>query len=517
MPEPDAAPWSMNEFYRLARELANSGSYPALLDLVWDALPRLGYPAVLTVDLFDAYRRAGRNADIEAAAWRLIPLSPEPARIAWAAASRIDSRAPGALMLARIAAVMIPGQAAVAACLAVCFDSRDEFALARRTARHHDILTGRTGQLASYHAGRSWEQQRWASAAVWYDRLAEIMPDHMRVRAFQQIVAERLARERAFPGALPIAELVGRVLPEGDRTSVLFVGARGEDVAARFRGIPPARLEVIGVDPELGQASDPAATGIALRYLRDVLSDRDEERDFFETRNGGGSSLFAASADAGRYTSALGVDWAQQLEAVARTRVRTTSVDAVAGRGDLGRVDSLYLNVQGGELAVLRGGRRTFESAVAVQVEVSFVGHYAGAPGWHQVNAELIEQGFVLVDIRSLQGVRRSRVGLDAKPVNRLGLNRWPSWQLAEAHLLYLRDPVDPARRGDRLFRSTRDWLVLALWAEYYGQIDIALEALMVLAEQPGLVEDPALAAGLAAQLPPVLEQYREFFRRHYH
>ncbi|MEQ9331534.1 FkbM family methyltransferase [Thalassobaculum sp.] len=516
MPEQGPEPWSTEDFYRRGRELIAGEAYSELLALIWDGLPRLQYPARLSIELLETYWRAGWTAEIEAAARRLLPHVQEPGRIAWEAAERMDEAAPSALRLARIAIVLSPHEPAATACLVNCLDAAGELGAALANARRHEALTGKPGQLASRQASHSWTQKRWESAAIWFDRLIETTPDHLRHQSFRHNIIEQRARERAFPGTLPIAGLVDRLLADGDRTSVLFVGARGEDMEARFRGMPPRRLEVIGIDPELGTASDPDGMGIALRYLRDILSDRDEERTFYETRSGGGSSLFPASAQAGRYTSAAGWSWGEQLEVVSRTQVRTTSVDAIRDRGDLGRVDALYVNVQGGELAVLQGGRRVFEDTVAVQVEVSFVEHYAGAPRWELVNAELVEQGFVLVDIRSVQGVRRTRVGLPARPDNRLGFNRWPSWHLAEAHLLYLRDPVDPARRGGRLFRSTRGWLVFALWAEYYGQIDIALEALMTLADEPSLVEDPTSAAALAAEVEPILERYRAYFRRHY-
>lgn len=516
MPEQVPEPWSKAEFYRRGQELVARKAYAELRDLIWDALPHLQYPPRLAIELLETYERAGWTDEIEAAVRRLLPHSPEPGRIAWAASERMDEAEPGALWLARAAMMLSPGEPVAAGRVVICLDAAGEFEAAVGNVRRHEVLTGKPGRLTSRMASASWNRKRWDSAAIWFDRLIEGTPDHLRHRSFRHTIDEQRARERAFPGTLPIAGLVDRLLADGDRTSVLFVGARGEDMEARFRGMPPRRLEVIGIDPELGTASDPDGMGIALRYLRDILSNRDEERTFYETRSGGGSSLFPASASAGRYTSASGQNWGEQLDVVSRTQVRTTSVDKIRERGDLGRVDALYVNVQGGELAVLAGGRRVFEDTVAVQVEVSFIDHYAGAPRWEQVNAELVEQGFVLVDIRSVQSVRRTRVGLQARPDNRLGFNRWPSWQLAEAHLLYLRDPVDPARRGGRLFRSTRDWLVFALWAEYYGQIDIALEALMTLAEEPALVEDPASVATLAVEIEPILEGYRAYFQRHY-
>jgi len=516
MPEQVPAPWSKADFVRRGQQLLESKSYAALIDLMWEALPHVDYSPALSTELFEVYRRAGRQVDIEKAAWRLIRLSRHPNRIAREAAIRLDRRSRRADALAQFAMVVAPDDPASVASLVACLDGKEEFTQALRNARRHEVITGRIGQLVGQRAEAAWVGKRWTAAAMWHGRLVEQSPRHLRLRALLQVAIEQRARERAFPDVLPIARLADRLLPEGDRTAILFVGARGEDVEARFRGIAPARLEVIGIDPELGAASDPDGSGIALRYLRDILADEDGERTFYETRRGGGSSLFPASASAARYTSASGQDWGGQLQVVESRTVRTTSVDAIRDRGDLGRVDALYVNVQGGELAVLQGGRRAFEDTVAVQVEVSFIEHYAGAPRWEQVNAELVEQGFVLVDIRSVQSVRRSRAGLPARPVNRIGFNRWPSWQLAEAHLLYLRDPVDPARRGGRLFRSTRDWLVFAVWAEYYGQVDIALEALMTLAEEPGLVDDPASAAVLAAEIEPVLERYRAYFRRHY-
>lgn len=504
------------ELRQRAKDLAKRGEHAALAGLLANAMWDLGYPIDLSIDLLDACRLARDRRALATNALRLVRYSAEPQRIAVEAARRMPMAWAEAVAFLRLAAVLVPDKASTVDGLVRFLDGRGAADEAQRQARHHDILTATPGGMSRRYAYEAWLGGRWAKAAAWFERLVAIVPGDFRVRSLQQVAFERWSKERAFPGTLPIAGLLDRLLPAGERTSMLIIGARDENINQRFRGIPPGRLEVIGVDPELGKVSDPAATEIAVRYLREVLSDRVEDRSFYETRNGGGSSLFRPAAAAARYMGPTGLSWGEQLRVAAERPVRTSSVDAVRQHGGLGRVDALYVNIQGGELAVLRGGRRTFADTVAVQVEVSFISHYEGAPDWRAVDTELVDQGFSLVDLRSLNSAGRTKVGFRGRTDNRLGYDRWPSRQLAEAHLLYLRDPLDLASRGEALFRSARDWLVFAVWAEHYGQIEIALEALMTLVDEPGLVEDPENVAGLAAGLGAVVERYRSYLGTHF-
>ncbi|GHD57105.1 hypothetical protein GCM10017083_38110 [Thalassobaculum fulvum] len=498
---------------RQVHGLAKRGDHASMIRLLSGALLKLGCPADLSIALLDALRAAGDVAAIGRTARRLARHSPEPDRIAREAARRLPLDSPEAQGLLRLASLVAPGDPTAIAGLVLCLDARGDQGTALRYSRRHEAASGERGTLLRRMAYETWQGQRWRAAVPWFERLADTVPRNLIIRSYLQNAVEKSSRDMVFPGAYPIAGLADRLLPAGDRTSVLFVGARGENLDIRFRGIPANRLEVIGVDPELAKASDPASTGIAVRYLRDALSDREEERTFYETSSGGGSSLFRPSPSAARYMSPVGRSWGEMLEVAAEHRMRTTSVDAIRARGDLGRVDALYVNIQGGELAVLEGGREAFADTVAVQVETSFISHYEGAPDWRAVDRELLAQGFVLVDVRNLMTAGRTKVGFRAHPDNRLGYDRWPSWQLAEAHLLYLRDPVEPANRGVRLFRRTRDWLVFALWAEYYGQVEIALEALMTLVDEPGIVDDPEQVAGIAGAIGPITERYRSYLR----
>lgn len=62
----------------------------------------------------------------------------------------------------------------------------------------------------------------------------------------------------------------------------------------------------------------------------------------------------------------------------------------------LPKVDLLKMDLQGGELAVMQGGREKLSEAVAVIPEVRFHRMYEGEPLWAELDLELRAQGFKL-------------------------------------------------------------------------------------------------------------------------
>ena len=78
-----------------------------------------------------------------------------------------------------------------------------------------------------------------------------------------------------------------------------------------------------------------------------------------------------------------------------RIEVEVRTLDEMAGTTLL-RPLVIKIDVQGGELQVLRGAERTLESADALLIECSFVELYAGQALAHQVIAYLAERGFRL-------------------------------------------------------------------------------------------------------------------------
>jgi FkbM family methyltransferase len=78
---------------------------------------------------------------------------------------------------------------------------------------------------------------------------------------------------------------------------------------------------------------------------------------------------------------------------VKRIEVATTTLDDLVGDRD---VSVLKLDVQGGEMDVLRGGSGTLARTRAVLLEVTFLSHYEGDATFEPLHEEMIRNGFHL-------------------------------------------------------------------------------------------------------------------------
>src|SRR5258708_21675421 len=83
-------------------------------------------------------------------------------------------------------------------------------------------------------------------------------------------------------------------------------------------------------------------------------------------------------------------------EVVSEQPVKTTRLDDVLEVGDC---DFLKIDVQGGELGVLRGATQLLEGTVVVHSEVEFAPIYKDQPLFSDVDAFLRARGFVLIDV----------------------------------------------------------------------------------------------------------------------
>jgi hypothetical protein len=75
-----------------------------------------------------------------------------------------------------------------------------------------------------------------------------------------------------------------------------------------------------------------------------------------------------------------------------RVPVQTRRLDDIA---EIEHLDFLKIDIQGGELSVLRNGAAKLAEAVMIQTEVSFVTLYRGQPPFGEIDAELRRQGFL--------------------------------------------------------------------------------------------------------------------------
>ena len=155
-----------------------------------------------------------------------------------------------------------------------------------------------------------------------------------------------------------------------------------------------------------------------------------------------------------------------------RVPVQTRRLDDIA---EIGHLDFLKIDIQGGELAVFEGGRRKLAHAAVVQTKISFVTLYRNQPHAGEIDLELRKQGFIPHCFAALK-----TWPLAPRVSNRSA--RQPYNQLLEADLVYVRDFSRPQLMGDEQLKH------LALIAHHcYGSLDLALRCVLLLDERQSL------------------------------
>lgn len=145
---------------------------------------------------------------------------------------------------------------------------------------------------------------------------------------------------------------------------------------------PNARYLLI----EANQACQPALEQLGVDYSISVLSDKEKAVTFYTRKDATtctGASLYLENTEFYREDNRV------------ETKVHTRLLDDVCDIPLDGKKVLLKLDCQGSELDVLQGGPNTLKHAQAVIMEVSFVEYNQGAPLCNQVDAFMLDQGFV--------------------------------------------------------------------------------------------------------------------------
>jgi FkbM family methyltransferase len=176
------------------------------------------------------------------------------------------------------------------------------------------------------------------------------------------------------------------------------IGARGGlsrpmEILYRFGVVRPAFFEP---DPE--EASRLTQRYTLSRVFKCALSEKDGNATLYVTREPACSSLLRPL----------------YLEIVDTQTVPTTRVDTLLRGNERGRYPEIVkLDVQGGELAVLRSFGDFLRGVVCIETEVSLRKIYEEQPLIDAVTEFLMDNGFGLVDLRVF-GVRFTRAALQA-------------------------------------------------------------------------------------------------------
>jgi FkbM family methyltransferase len=175
---------------------------------------------------------------------------------------------------------------------------------------------------------------------------------------------------------------------------VLDVGANDGPFARQVREAG-YRGRIVSFEPQAAAyaALRSAAAADPLWECRNVAVGVDEGEVVLNiAANSSSSSLFEMSP--------LHVASAPESAYVGREQVNIQRLDSLAG--ELGLAEAtvyLKVDVQGGELDVLRGAGATLERTVLVEAELSLVSLYKGAPRFDEIIDYLAERGFGVLSL----------------------------------------------------------------------------------------------------------------------
>jgi protein O-GlcNAc transferase len=144
---------------------------------------------------------------------------------------------------------------------------------------------------------------------------------------------------------------------------------------------------------------------------------------------------------------------------VATSRVQTKRLDDIP---EIGGVDFLKVDVQGGELGVIKGAERLLRTALVVQTEVEFIEMYIGQPLFAEVDQEMRRQGYVL-------HIMGHACGRPMKPIAPGGRADQMVNQAMWTDAVYVKDFM-------RLKELSQEQLVkmAVILHELYGSVDLA-------------------------------------------
>ena len=157
--------------------------------------------------------------------------------------------------------------------------------------------------------------------------------------------------------------------------------------------------------------------------------------------------------------------------------LRTRRLDEVT---EIRLIDLLKVNMQGGELAVLRGGRQVLARVLAVHVDVAFVRLYKGQPTFGDIDLELRRLGLVPHHLLNAKYF----VMAAGTPSYR---NQGPSGQLINGEMLYLRDLSRHDLMDDEQLKH------LAVICHHYGAHDEARFCMGVLEKRRAIPKETVL------------------------
>ncbi len=160
--------------------------------------------------------------------------------------------------------------------------------------------------------------------------------------------------------------------------------------------------------------------------------------------------------------------------------VRTDTVDSVMRSGGIGAVDFIKLDTQGTELEILKGARKTLNSALGLTTEFAFNPFYEKETTFTDIDRFLRPLGFSLFNLPTFRYARNELSPYQGEKLP----HHTETGQICWGEALYLRDAVDDIRKGKGKLWNYLRILKLASVMEIFSLEDCAMELISVAAKK---------------------------------
>ncbi len=244
-------------------------------------------------------------------------------------------------------------------------------------------------------------------------------------------------------------------------------------------GFDRLTVHVFDLEPEFCTYKQGLPDNADIRFYQYAVSDNDSPLTIYIPGSPINGSRFRLNSDAVKHVGYNG----QPFDMVEPRAVELPAInlDLWRERHGIGDLDYLKMNIQGGELAALRGGSSVADSVVAVEIELSLSQTYLDAPLFSDIDPVLRRAGFEFFDLLApnVCGYLNTPIRF---PMSQ-DLLMWRGWRAKffEGHFLYFRDPL---ARPENREMPTEKVLRLACAAEVYGHVEYAFALLGFLRER---------------------------------
>lgn len=176
--------------------------------------------------------------------------------------------------------------------------------------------------------------------------------------------------------------------------TVMQVGGRGGADPytkwLRLRG----KVKTVGVEPESSGLTKMQATKAFDWIVPHAFADTDRTAPLYITKARGWCSLLKPD-EAAIKRVVTPLCWkTRPFEVVGTETINVTTIDALKAK--LPAIDFLQIDVQGAELAVLKGAKETLKNVAALELEVRFYPIYEDEKTFKDINEFLENEGFLL-------------------------------------------------------------------------------------------------------------------------